>query len=115
MSVRPNSHPPNVLVGSEGELVAVRLCVEPRLLEDLLEALAEVGFPINPQIHHLAGVAYLDRDGKRESTCGTLVEFPAYRSRVDEVRHALERYGLPVDSLEVRSMLAELQSALVGD
>ena len=60
---------------SEGELLAVSIRVDPRRLEALLEALALVPFPINPQIHHGAE---------------TVVEFPAYRNRVAEVERVLE-------------------------
>ena len=38
------------LFGQEGELVLLRVAVEPRLLEDLLEALARLDFPVNPQL-----------------------------------------------------------------
>jgi len=48
--------------GSEGELVAVSITVNPRDLEALLEALASVDFPINPQICH--------------AESETMVEFP---------------------------------------
>ena len=40
------------LSGSEGELVAVSVSVSPHDLEALLEGLACVDFPINPQIYH---------------------------------------------------------------
>ncbi len=40
------------LFGREGELVSVRITVEPRLLEDLLDALAVLDFPVNPQLYH---------------------------------------------------------------
>ena len=36
--------------------------VEPRLLEDLLEALSQLQFPINPQIYHDAAVRFLYAD-----------------------------------------------------
>ena len=43
------------LSGSEGELVSVSISVDPRDLEGLLEALAHISFPINPQIFHADG------------------------------------------------------------
>jgi hypothetical protein len=78
------------LSGTEGELVSVRVNVEPRFLEDLLETLAQVSFPINPQIYH----------GRP-----TVVEFPAYQSRLDELRHVLERSGFDPSALQVCPML----------
>jgi hypothetical protein len=39
----------------EGDLVSLRISVEPRLLEDLLEALAQLDFPVNPQLYHRPG------------------------------------------------------------
>jgi hypothetical protein len=79
-----------VLASSEGELVAVRISVEPRLLEDTLEALAQVPFPINPEICH---------------GWPTIVEFPAYRSRLAELRAVLQRNGIPAQTVDVSRML----------
>lgn len=81
----------------EGELVSLCASVEPRALEDFLEALAEVPFPINPQIHHQAQAA-------------VVVEFPAFSSRVDEVRGVLEQHGFNPATLEVRDMLKSISS-----
>jgi hypothetical protein len=67
------------LFGLEGELVSLRISVEPKLLEDLLEALAELDFPVNPQLYHRAAQV--------------TVEFPAYSSRVPEVRATLASHG----------------------
>ena len=75
------------LFGSEGELVSLRIAVEPRLLEDLLEALARLDFPVNPQLYH--------------RPAQVTVEFPAYSERVDQVREALLRHGFSPESLEV--------------
>jgi hypothetical protein len=75
------------LFGQEGELVSLRVAVEPRLLEDLLEALARLDFPVNPQLYH--------------RPAQVTVEFPAYAARVDEVRDTLERQGFSPASLEV--------------
>ncbi len=75
------------LFGREGELVSLRISVEPKLLEDLLEALARLDFPVNPQLYH--------------RPAHVTVEFPAYSARVDEVRDTLHRHGFSPASLEV--------------
>jgi hypothetical protein len=80
------------LLGREGELVVASIVVEPHQLEELLDALARVPFPINPQIYHQSGV----------------VEFPAYVQRLSEVRAALESRGFDASILRVRSMLDAL-------
>ena len=67
------------LSSAEGELVLVRIAVEPRLLEDLLESLAQLDFPVNPQIYH--------------NSPRSLVEFPAYTSRLAEAQDVLEKNG----------------------
>jgi hypothetical protein len=71
------------LFGLEGELVSLRISVDPKHLEDLLEALALLDFPVNPQLYHRPGQV--------------IVEFPAYSTRVAEVSNAIRNYG----SLEV--------------
>ena len=78
------------LSGTEGELVSVRIRIEPRLLEDTLEALAEAPFPINPEIFH---------------GWPTVVEFPAYRSRLAELRRLLREHRIPTTGVEVSRML----------
>jgi hypothetical protein len=93
-SIHPGAVP--ALFGQEGELVSLRVAVEPRLLEDLLEALARLDFPVNPQLYHRPALV--------------TVEFPAYSARVAEVRDALQRHGFSAASLEVASGL-ELASA----
>ncbi|HYZ86494.1 MAG TPA: hypothetical protein VE621_18915 [Bryobacteraceae bacterium] len=62
------------LSGPEGELLSVRVSVAPRLLEDLLECLAGLPFPVNPQLYH--GVP-------------TVVEFPAYSKQLGQVQKAV--------------------------
>jgi hypothetical protein len=84
------------LFGQEGELVTLRVAVEPRLLEDLLEALARLAFPVNPQLYHRPAIV--------------TVEFPAYAARVDEVRDMLAQHGFSPASLEISKGL-ELASA----
>ena len=76
-----------MLSGQEGELVSVSIEVDPRSLELLLETLAQVTFPINPQIFH----------GNI-----TTVEFPAYEPRLKEVRQILKVRG-PKDA-RIRSV-----------
>ena len=112
MSVWPNDVPAvdNTLSGREGALVCVSMDVEPRYLELLLECLAEVAFPVNPQIYHDAAVVYRYDDGHEESQSTTLVEFPAYAGRLDEVRNALAARGFDPGAVRVTSMLEEIQS-----
>ena len=88
------------LCGSEGELVAVSISVSPRDLEALLEGLARVDFPINPQIYH------------SDSGVSTVVEFPAYSGGLAQVRDAVADVGLDAEAIRVRSMLAQIQSLL---
>lgn len=89
MSVQPNplSHP--VLSCSEGNLISVRISIEPRLLEDLLECLAHVDFPINPQINH----------GRPTS-----VEFPAYEPKLEGLIRTLNLYGFSANGLTTSPM-----------
>jgi len=111
MSIRSDVAPSAAsLRSAEGELVCVRVTVEPRLLEELLEALAHVPFPINPQIYHHAGIGYLYADGRQEIHPVTLVEFPAYASRLEEVREVLKRRGFDAASVRVKSMLENIHS-----
>ena len=88
MTIR-SSHPgaAPALFGLEGELVSLRISVEPRLLEDLLEALARLDFPVNPQLYH--------------RPAQVTVEFPAYSARLDEIRDTLHRHGFSPASLEI--------------
>ena len=85
------------LSGSEGELVSVSITVDPRDLEGLLEALAHVDFPINPQIYHGAA---------------TIVEFPAYGGRLPQVRAALVCCGIGPAAIRVAGMLGQIQSLM---
>ena len=112
MSVWPHAsspHPP-ALVGSEGELVSVSVAVEPRELEDLLEALAALDFPINPEIYHDAVIVYVKRDGEQRMEPSTLVEFPAYAGRLPKIRAVLESYGLAGDRISVSAILDEIHA-----
>ncbi|HWR53879.1 MAG TPA: hypothetical protein VN428_22400 [Bryobacteraceae bacterium] len=98
MSVWPNfTQPSSALVGSEGELVSIHISIEPRLLERLLDTLAQLDFPINPEIRHAGGPV-------------TLVEFPAWTSRVPAVREAVLSAGFDSGSLAVVGMLEAIHS-----
>ena len=91
----PSSELPS-LSGREGELVSVRVSVEPRLLEDLLESLAAVSFPINPQIYH----------GRP-----TIVEFPAYQLRLEELRQLLHQSGFDSGTIQIHAMIDAISLA----
>ena len=69
------------LFGREGELVSLSIVTDPKLLEELLEALASLDFPVNPQLYH--------------RPAEVLVEFPAYSNQVEHVRQALVKHRLP--------------------
>jgi hypothetical protein len=71
--------PEAALFGQQGELVSLSIATEPKLLEDLLEALASLDFPVNPQLYH--------------RPAQVLVEFPAYLSQLEQVSDALRREG----------------------
>jgi hypothetical protein len=93
MSVRPDdSGLPFALFGLEGELISLRITVEPKLLEELLETLSSLGFPVNPQLYH------------RHAQVS--VEFPAYSAQVDQVRDTLRQNGFDPKSLELSAALA---------
>ncbi len=112
MSVWPNVQPTDTflaLSGREGELLSVSVDVAARDLEDLLEALALLDFPVNPQIFHDAAVVFVLADGSRKETPTTLVEFPAYRGSVKHIREVLTAYGFG-DRLHVTSMLEEMHA-----
>ena len=93
MSVWAKAAPANLsLSDSEGALVSVSIQVAARHLESLLDALAQVAFPINPQIYHDAGPR-------------TLVVFPAYENHLSEVRCAIEALGFAPECVRVTSMM----------
>jgi hypothetical protein len=98
------------LSGREGDLISVSIDVDPPCLESLLEALAQVGFPVNPQIYHDAALVYVYPDDRQETEATTLVEFPAYRGQLDDVRRALDNCGFDPASLQVTGMLDQIQS-----
>ncbi|HZT30851.1 MAG TPA: hypothetical protein VFA33_13255 [Bryobacteraceae bacterium] len=101
---------PSPLTGSEGALMAVSVPVAPRYLEEALDALAALSFPINPQIYHEAVSVYRYEDGREEIEPTTIVEFPAYESRLTEIRRVLEARGFDARSLHVADMLADIHA-----
>ena len=113
MSVWPKTLPVTPsLSTAEGALVSVSIHAEPHCLESLLEALAQVSFPINPQIYHDAALVYRYADGREQTVPITLVEFPAYENRLDEASRALEAYGFSPDCIHTVGMLDDIQSDL---
>ena len=110
MSVWPNISPApsSALHGSEGELVSISVTVEPRDLENLLEALATLEFPINPQIYHEAAIIYVGHDGAERREPSTLVEFPAYAGAVPKIRATLEACGFRAGAISVAAMLDQI-------
>ena len=111
MSVWAHPTAAPLLSGSNGALVSISIHVDPRHLESLLEALAEVSFPINPQIYHDALLVYRYSDGHEEAEATTLVEFPAYAGHLQEVEHALEAFGFDPATVHVTTMLDEIHAA----
>ncbi len=109
MSVWP-PEPSAALSGSDGALASLSIDVDPRFLESLLEALARLSFPVNPQIYHEAEMVYRYADGHEETEAATLVEFPAYAGQLKEVREALAAFGFDPSSVYVTWMLAEIHA-----
>lgn len=81
------SLPETPLFGRDGELISISIATDPKQLEDLLEALAGLDFPVNPQLYH------------RPSQ--VTVEFPAYSTQVASVRDALALEGLGAGEIQV--------------
>jgi hypothetical protein len=109
MSVWPIDTAPS-LEGADGELVSVRITIEPRLLEKLLDMLARLDFPINPQLYHDAAMIYPAADGANVVQPATMVEFPAWAGRLPLVRDALRRFGFDEACIGVKSMLDDIRS-----
>jgi len=111
MAVWPGAEPTSPSLSSrEGDLVWVSIDVDPRSLESLLESLAQLAFPINPEIYHDAAMVYRYSDRREETQATTLVEFPAYEARLPEVRAALAAYGFDPAIVYVASMLDEIRA-----
>jgi hypothetical protein len=112
MSVWPKTIPATPsLSGREGVLVLVSIHIDARHLELLLEALAQVSFPVNPQIYHDAVMVYRHADGHEHSEPITMVDFPAYEGHLGQVRHALESYGFDPAAIQITAMLDEIHAA----
>jgi hypothetical protein len=98
MSYQPAAFP--VLRGQDGELVFVSVQVNSRLLEELLDALAKLEFPINPEIRH--GHPF------------TLVEFPAYDGNIEDIQTVLRNEALDDVKLELWHWTAGVSPAALG-
>ena len=92
MSIWPASGTAPALFGVEGELVLLYVDVEPKLLEELLEALSRLEFPVNPDLHHKSNQV--------------TVTFPAYSGRLNEIRETLARSGFDASCITVEHLLA---------
>jgi len=114
MSVWPPT-PTAPLAGAGGVLVSVSIDVEARDLESLLEALARVSFPVNPQIYHEAAMIYVYPDGRQETRPVTLVEFPAYSGQLEELRAALAAFGFDPERAQVNDMLSDIHAELQAE
>ena len=113
MSVWSGAEPASpALSTGEGDLVSVSINVEPRNLETLLEALAQLDFPINPEIYHDAALVYRYPDGREETDSATLVEFPAYQGRLPQVRSALAVFGFDPSIVYVAGMMDAIHADL---
>jgi hypothetical protein len=102
------------LAGSQGALVSISISVSPHLLESLLEALAQLQFPINPQIYHDGLIVYHFAD-HQESESVTLVEFPAYAEQLAEVRTVLHGADFDPASIQVTAMLDEIHTGSLAE
>ena len=91
-------------------LVSVSDSCGAALLESLLEALAQVSFPINPQIYHDAALVYATPTAARRRCRSRWWNFPAYEDRLDEVSRAVQAYGFPPDCIHTVGMLDDIQS-----
>lgn len=104
------------LAGSEGSLLMlVSVEVEPRRLEALLETLARLDFPVNPEIYHDAAVVSVREDGTRTTRPATLVEFPAYQPQLEHVRGALRMNGFDPERAVALPMLSALRAGEVSE
>ena len=70
-----------------GELLLVRLRVESRQLEEVLESLAALPFPVNPDLRHVG--------------LQSIVEFPAYEDRLETVNSALAPFELRAETVRM--------------
>lgn len=83
---------------SSGELLAAEIQVSPKLLEEILEALASAPFPINPELDHpLGGMSR--------------VRFPLYESQLEILRDILAASGFGASLLKTQPMSTDLGSS----
>jgi hypothetical protein len=116
MSVWPEPLPSGPsLSGTEGTLVAVSIETEPRNLEALLEVLADLDFPVNPEIYHDAAVLYVFPDGREEVKPVTLVAFPAYESRLPAIRRGIECGGFDPACVSAAGMLDAIHAERIPE
>lgn len=99
------------LYGAEGELVSVRITVDPHRLEELLDVLAWLDFPINPQLYHDPAVIERGPDGARVVRPATMVEFPAWAGRLPALQEALSPAGFGPACLTATGMLEAIHAA----
>jgi hypothetical protein len=90
--------------------VLVSISIEPRRLELLLDTLAELPFPLNPEIYHNAVVTRVYPDGRQENEPAVLVDFPAWECNLAAVQEALRARGFPPEAFSARNLLEGLQS-----
>ena len=88
--MRPPLRNQHALRGAAGELIMVRLTTSAQDLEETLETLAGLDFPVNPELFHRGSE--------------TTIEFPAYTGQFSHLATALVAYG----QLETVSMLTEI-------
>jgi len=100
----------STLRGSEGALISVSVTVDAHYLEEVLDALAQLDFPINPQIYHDGAFQYFFEDGGTATEPVTIVEFPAYEGRLPQIRKILQVYSFGADCLHVTAMLDGIHS-----
>ena len=77
----------SVSYGVKSGEVLVRFSVEPEALEDVLDSLAGLDFPVNPSILHHAAIVS--------------VEFPSALCDVNKIEHALAIFGPAAGPIEV--------------
>jgi hypothetical protein len=92
----------------EGVLISISITVDACDLEALLDSLAQLDYPINPQIYHRAAAVYRYADGKEEAKATTIVEFPAYAGWLPGIRRIVESYGFSPTCVHSAPMLDEL-------
>ena len=96
--IRPHLLPPtHSLAGRDGELLLIRITVEPRSLERLLDSLAETSYHLNPQVFP-------------NSPQGAGVEFPAYESWIAPIGEGIRKNGLEPVEFEATRMITKLAS-----